>query len=131
MAAPKLVKLGIKRKEMFPTSPSPVEGGKSEKDYDNEVVYPELDVSGPLAEQLGAEDLSLDEEFTQTVKWRVKRQRVSKENGKKDFGLTLCMIAASNIDEAPTKAKKDDDDDSGDSPAMEYITGRAANAAAD
>lgn len=125
--ASKMTKLGMKRKDLHgncavPCSPCE---GKSEKDYENEIVYPELDASGPLAEQLGAEEVKVGEEFEQTVRWRVKRVRISEENGKKDFGLTLCMIEASDI---KPEAKADDDEGEGDSPAMAYIQGRAKEA---
>lgn len=120
-----LTKLGIRRSQLH-GSPSPV----TEKNYENEIVYPELNASGKLAEQLGAEELKVGEVFTQTVKWKVKRVSVTEENGKKTSSLDLCMVAASNIES--TESDEEEDEEQGESEdasaAMDYIQGRAQKA---
>lgn len=123
--ATKLIDLGMKRKEIHggPTTPSP----KSEKDYENEKIYPELDVSGAHAEMLGAEDLKEGDVIEQTVRWRVKRHSATTENGKTDYRMTLCMEKASDCVEC--EKEKGDDDEDGDSrekrpsAALEYLAG--------
>lgn len=126
--ATKMVDMGIKRKDMYPReSPSP----KPEKDYDNEKVHPELELSGPHAEMMGAEDLKEGDVVEQRVRWRVKRHSATTESGKTRYAMTLSLDRASDCEECETPAKKEGgaiDDGSGadDSPAMAYIQGRAA-----
>lgn len=125
--ASKLVDMGISRKEMNGTaSPSAV----SDKDYSKETVYPELSLSGPAAEMMGAEDLKDGDLIEQIVQWRVKRHSKTTENGETNYSMTLCLEKASDCKEcgeaADPKAKDDGDGESSD--AMRYIEGRAKSA---
>lgn len=130
--APKMVSMGIKRKDLYPQeSPST----KPDKDYENERVRPELDLSGAHAEMMGAEDLKEGDRIRQTIEWVVKRHTATTENGKTRYSMCLALDKASDCEEceSPESEKKggDDDDDGGraaPSPAMAYIQGRAESA---
>lgn len=127
-----MIDMGVKHKEMYPTEPATP---SSKKDYENEKTYPELSLSGPQAEMMGAEDLKEGDLIEQMVQWRVKRHSKTTENGKTNFSMTLCLEKASDCKECKDDADSNDEgtesdtdeDDSGenDSPAMAYITGRA------
>ncbi len=128
--ASKLVDMGIPRKEMYSgDKPSPT----SEKDYQKEKVYPELNLSGPAAEMMGAADLKEGDLIEQTVRWRVKRHSKTTEKGKTDYSMTLCLEKASDCEDCGSDAtdtadEGDEGDSSGASSAMNYIEGRAKSA---
>ena len=122
---PKMVKMGVKRKDMHepaPTSPA------SEKDWENEMVEPEMHVSGVHAEKMGAADLKTGDRVRQTVVWRVKDHTMRQENGKKaEYSMTLCMERGSDHEEAEGDEKPEGEKHAkGESPAMRYIQQRAA-----
>lgn len=129
--ATKMIDMGMKRKE---TMPSPTESPSSPKAYDNEKVYPELTLSGPQAEMMGAEDLKEGDLVEQTVQWRVKRHSKTEEGGKTDYSMTLCLEKASDCKEcddtedAGDAADASEEQDSEPSPAMAYIQGKAKEA---
>lgn len=125
---PKMIDMGIKRKDMMPGELAT----KSEKEYDNETTYPELNLSGPQAELMGAEEMKEGDVVKQMVQWRVKRHSKTEEGGKTDYSMTLCLEKASDCVECDAadgkKGKGDEADDDGDSPAMSYIQGQAKSA---
>lgn len=124
MATPKLTQMGIKRKDLHSaeTSASP----KSEKDYDNERVRPELHVSGEHARMLGAEGLKIGDRVRQTIEWVVKDRVKREENGKPaEYSMTLCMDKASDC-EACGEEEAEEESDEKPSAGLAYITGRAA-----
>lgn len=121
--ASKLVDMGISRKEMHTgEAVSPM----SEKDYEKEKVYPELSLSGPAAEMMGAEDLKEGDLIEQTVRWRVKRHSKTTENGETNYSMTLCLEEASDCKECGDTSDTEEDGPSDKaSSAMRYIEGRA------
>lgn len=128
MSTPKLVDLGIKRKEMY--GPSEPEAMPSKKDGDNEMVHPSLHVDGPHAVMMGAEDLKKGDRVRQTVEWVVDEHTLRQENGKKpQYSMRLKLAKASDCEAMDGEDDKgdgiDDGDGADDSPAMAFITGRA------
>lgn len=130
MKSPKLVDLGIKRKEMHGGPESLPE--KTSKDYDNEKVHPTLQVDGPHAEMMGAEDLKKGDRVRQTVEWEVDEHTKREENGKPPhYSMRLKLCKASDCEDCGEKEEGDgidDGDGADDSPAMAYISGRAKSA---
>lgn len=129
MATSKMVKMGIKRKDMH--------GGDmvaSPKEYDKETVRPELHLDGPHAEMMGAEDLKVGDRVRQTVEWEVKSVGSTTKDGKTSHSLTLCLDKGGDMedcgdvadDEDAADKGADEGDESGNSPAMAYIQGKAA-----
>ncbi len=96
-----MVDLGIKNKEMYATS-------KPEKDYDNEVTYPEVSVSGKLAEKMGAPDLAEGDVVEVPVILRVTRHSKTTTNGKTDYSMTLCIVKMGDM--TATDLEDADDD---------------------
>lgn len=97
-----MVNLGIKRKEMY--------GGdvaKPSKDYDSEIVYPEVSVSGKLAEKMGAADLTEGESVEVPVVLKIKRHAKTTEGGKTEYSMTLCIVKMGDME----VVEKDVDDD--------------------
>jgi hypothetical protein len=124
MASPKLTPMGIKRKELH--SAEMAASPKSEKDYDNEEVRPELHVSGEHARMLGAAGLKKGDRVRQVVEWEVKDHVKRDENGKPtDYSMTLCMDKASDC-EACGEEEESEEGDEKPSAGLAYITGRAA-----
>lgn len=97
-----MVKLGMKRKEMYPASTA-----KTEKSYDDEVVYPEISVSGKLAEKMGAADLKEGDVVEVPVVLKVKRHSKTEEGGDTEYSMTLCVEKMGNM----TEVEKDIDDE--------------------
>lgn len=64
-----MAKLGIKRKDMWGGC-SPCEPNR---DYENEMVYPSLNMEGVQVEAAGLEKLEFGDEVTLTIKARVTR----------------------------------------------------------
>lgn len=64
-----MANLGIKRKELWGGC-SPCEPNR---DYENEVVYPSINLEGAQVEAAGLEKMEFGEEVTLTVKVRVSR----------------------------------------------------------
>lgn len=102
-----MVDLGIKQKDLFKSE------AKVEKDYDNQMVYPEISVSGKLAERMGAADLDDGDVVQVPVVLKVKRLSKTTTDGKTDYSLTLCVLKMGDMEEAPDQ---DDDDEGGDLP---------------
>lgn len=132
MSTPKLVDLGIKRKEMH--GPSEPTLPMKDKDYDNEVVHPSMHVDGPHAVMMGAGDLKKGDRVRQTVEWVVDEHTKREENGKPpQYSMHLKLAKASDCeacdDDGEEKDGVDDGDGADDSPAMAYISGRAAKSA--
>jgi hypothetical protein len=96
-----MTELGVKHKDLYP-SPE-----VSSKDYDNEVSYPSIDVSGKQAVLMGAEDLTEGECVIAPVKLRVKRHSKTVENGKTRYSLCLCLEAIGDYE----PCESDDSDD--------------------
>ena len=128
MSTPKLVDLGIKRKEMY-ASEKPATPMK-EKDYDNEMVHPDMHVSVPHAEMLGAADLKKGDRIRQTVEWIVDEHTKREENGKPpNYSMRLKMAKASDCEECEgddDSPAEEADEGEDESPAMAFISGRAA-----
>lgn len=133
MATPKLHPMGITRKELHSAERGPSEP-KSEKDYDKEVVRPELHLSGEHARMMGAEELKKGDRIRQTVEWVVGDHTKREENGKAPhYSMTLCLDKASDCADCTPQKKEDaeESDEGGEvSPAMAYITGAAAKSEA-
>lgn len=112
----KMTAMGMKRSAMAETGPKEVD-----KNWENEVVYPSVHVSGKQAEMMGAESLEDGECVEQTVVWRVKKTTIETD-GKKRYELTLDLVRASDPKSAedcgdtPT-----DDSDEENSPGLDYI----------
>jgi hypothetical protein len=94
--------LGVRHKDLY-GAPEPV----SSKDYDNEKVYPSLDVSGKQAELMGAEDLQEGECVIVPVKLRVKRHSKTVENGKTRYSMCLCVEAMGDMEECEDESDSD------------------------
>jgi len=105
----KLQPMGATRKEIHGTPEV-----ASEKDYDKEIVYPEIELSGKLAELMGAADLNAGDTFTQSVQWRVKRHVKTDEDGKEKFSMTLCLEQASKPEPTDEKENSDDEEAEGE-----------------
>lgn len=122
MATPKMVSMGIKRKEMYPAGASEP---KSEKEYEKEEVRPELHLSGPHAEMMGAEDLKKGDRIRQTVEWVVKERTKREVDGKPtEYELTLCIDKAGDHEECDEGDGDADEAEPGEteaSPAMAYL----------
>lgn len=131
MKSDKMIDMGLKRKEMN-SGATPMK----EKDYENEKVYPEVDLHGDHAEMMGAEDLKEGDVVRQPVQWRVKRHSKTTEGGKTKYAMTLCLEKAGDCTDCGSKGKDDDADETAadegdgadDSPAMAYIRGNAKDA---
>jgi hypothetical protein len=123
----KLKALGATRKQIHGTP----EVAK-ESDYENEKVYPELDLSGLLAEQMGAAELKQGQKITMAVQFEVKRHVTTVADKKKSYSMTLCAVKAAPM-EAPESDDEEDeeeesaeDDGKSESPALNYIHRMAA-----
>jgi hypothetical protein len=121
-----MTNMGIRRKDMRSgESTSP----KSEKDYDKEIVRPEISLRGPHAVMMGAEDLKTGDRIRQTIEWVVKDHVKREESGKEpEYEMTLCIDKASDCVEC--ESEKEDGEEKGeyegdDSPAMAFIRGNA------
>ena len=130
MSTPKLVDLGIKRKEMHgPSEPMPA---MKSKDYENEMVHPSMHVDGQHAVMMGAPDLKKGDRVRQTVEWVVDEHTKREENGKPpQYSMRLKCAKASDCEECDPEEEGEQDgvdngDGADDSPAMAYISGRAA-----
>lgn len=125
-----MVKMGIKRKDMHEgESMSPT----SEKDYEKEVVRPELHLSGEHAKMMGAEDLKSGDRVRQTVEWVVKDHVKREVDGEEPtYDMTLCLDKGSDCVECGGEKNKEEDseepDDSAEGAGLEYITGGKAEA---
>lgn len=122
--ATKMVRMGIKRKDLHPSEPTEP---KSEKAYEKEEVRPELHLSGEHAIMMGAEDLKTGDRVRQCVEW-VVRDHVKREvDGKPaSYEMTLCIDKAGDQEEVEASKKDEDEgESSSDSPAMAYIMGNA------
>jgi hypothetical protein len=122
----KLRPMGVTRKEAYGSPEGKI--ATSEKNYDKEKVYPEIQVDGKLAEKMGAVDLEDGDRFRQTVEFEVKRHSKTETNGKTSYSMTLCITKGSEheaVDESDEDEEADDSDDSGEkeeaSPAINYI----------
>lgn len=106
--------MGMKRKDLAGATESP----SSEKDYQNQKVYPNLSASGEQARLMGADDLEQGECVMQTVKWRIKR--LTKDD--KGAEIELEMVSGSDLtpcdDEDAEDEKNGGDDEAkeGESP---------------
>ena len=107
-----MISLGLKRKELHGNEPcSPC---CDDKDWENEIVYPEIHVSGKLAEMMGAEELGAGDAVTVQVLLRVKSHSKNEENGKVSYAMTLCIeemaedleVAEEDADEADYSSGK-------------------------
>lgn len=132
MEKSKLVSMGIRRKEMY-SKKEPT--AMSEKNYEKEMVRPELRLTGPHAEMMGAEELKTGDRVRQTVEWVVKDLVKREVNGRPtEYEMTLCLdkggehvdCGTEESEDAPDKGEDGDEQD-GDSPAMLFIQGRAKN----
>lgn len=103
--------LGFKRKDLNQTEPcSP----SSEKDWENEVVEPEVYVEGAQAEAMGAEELKAGETFTAPFEVSVKELTKIEENGKVRYRMRLCLKAMGDIESTDTGESNDEDESGGD-----------------
>lgn len=94
-----MANLGIKRKEMWGGGcmSEPAE----KKDYENEIVYPCLDLQGPQVSAAGLQALEFGDEVTFTIKARVSRvggQSAEKETPSMAFDVL--SLEAEEADEA-------------------------------
>ena len=102
--------LGFKRKELnqaVPCNPS------TEKDWENEVVEPEVYVEGAVAEAMGAEELKAGETFTAPFEVSVKEHTKIDENGKVSYKMRLCLKAMGDIESTDDGETDDEEDESG------------------
>lgn len=83
------------------------EEAKPEKDYDNEVVYPEVHVDGKLAEKMGAAELKAGDKVKTCVVLRVKDMTKTDNNGKVRYSMTFCL---EQMDDEMEDASDVDDD---------------------
>ncbi len=65
--------LGMKRSELYGGMGMCCPETSSKDDYENQIVYPCLDLQGPQVEQAGLDGCEFGEEVTLTVKARVSR----------------------------------------------------------
>lgn len=89
--------LGFKRKELYghehPCSPD------SEKDWENEEVFPRVNAEGKLAEAMGAADLKAGDVFEVRVQMRVdEHKKISKDNTTK-YEMCLSILAMDDIED--------------------------------
>lgn len=89
-----MISLGFKRKELHGT-PEPC---TKEKDWDSEIVEPEVYVEGKQAEAMGAEVLKAGEAFTAEVKFKVKELTKIEENGEVRYRMRLCLSEMGDIE---------------------------------
>lgn len=118
--------MGMKRQDMHDR---PAEPKATDKDWDNEIVYPTLNLSGKQAEMFGAESLDDGECVQQTVVWRVKKTTIERD-GQKNYELTLDLVKASDpvqCDDKSTVEDAGESDESDDKPSagLSYILGRS------
>lgn len=83
-----MISLGVPREELYGESPCPTVCCH-EDSKPKEEVYPEVYVEGAHAEMLGAEDLTLGDEFEVKAVMRVCRLSADEEGGKKRFSMRL------------------------------------------
>lgn len=89
-----MIKLGIKNKDMYPKSEEP------KRDYENEVMYPEIMVSGKMAEKMGAADLNEGDCVKTCVVLCVKRHTKTTTDGKTEYSMTLCVKEMDDLEPA-------------------------------
>lgn len=97
--------LGFKRKDLNPTSDEP----KSEEDYENMMVYPEVYVEGKLAEAMGAEDFKSGDTFEATFKVKVEDHTETTEGGKTSYRMKLVLESMGDFDVEDTEDKDEED----------------------
>ncbi len=126
MDTPTMTAMGMKRVEMHT---APEKAVATDKDWENEVVYPSLNLSGKQAEMFGAESLDDGECVQQTVVWRVKKTTIEKD-GQKNYELTLDLVKASDpetvedcADDESASEDAGESDESDDTPSagLAYI----------
>jgi hypothetical protein len=103
-----MIELGVKRKDLYGK-----EKPSSEKDWESEVVYPEFQVEGKLAEKMGAAELKEGDAVEVPVVLKVKRHCKTEEDGKVRYCMTLCITKMS--DEMNPVDDDEDDDLAGES----------------
>lgn len=120
----KLHDVGAKAKEVYG------ESKLTEPAEDNGVMYPELHLSGALAENMGAANLKDGDRIRMMVDMEVKRLTKTEEGGETSYTMTLCIKKASDPEKSEgdddESEEEDDDTDDAPSPAMSYIESRAA-----
>ncbi len=121
MDTPQMTAMGMKRGDM---QESPA-AKTVDKDWDNEMVYPTLNISGKQAENFGAESLEDGECVQQTVVWRVKKTTIERD-GKTNYELTLELVKASDPVACEDESADEDAGESGESddepsPGLAYI----------
>lgn len=89
-----MISLGFKRKELN-GSATPAE---TPKDWDSEIVEPEVYVEGKQAEAMGAELVKAGDSFTAEVKFKVKELTKIEENGKVRYRMRLCLSEMGDIE---------------------------------
>lgn len=80
-----MVSLGVKAKEAYGMAVSEKGGGENDK------VYPEIHVSGKMAEIMGAPDLKAGDAVKVGVVMRVKKHSKTVENRKTNYSMDLCL----------------------------------------
>ncbi len=124
MATPKLVRMGIKQKELHPKEATEPMDGKA---YDKQEVRPTMHLDGAHAEMMGAADLKKGDRVQQTCEWVVTEHMKREENGKPaQYSMTLELDKGSDLKEcdgdgADAEDAADDSQDGEPSPAMAYI----------
>jgi hypothetical protein len=113
--------LGFKRKDLNDGSYCCPASTTDSKDYENELVYPEINVVGKQADVMGADQLELGDEIEITLRLKVKGLRDDSRliDGKKqrDLNLTLQILEASDFTvvsegDAGTEKESSADEDS-------------------
>lgn len=89
-----MISLGFKRKELH-GQPEPC---TKEKDWDSEIVEPEVYVEGKQAEAMGAEIVKAGDAFTAEVKFKVKELTKIEENGAVRYRMRLCLSEMGDIE---------------------------------
>lgn len=96
-----MINLGIRNKDMYPSSEI------EKKDYEKEIRYPELHVSGKLAEKMGAADLKQGDVVEVPIVIRIKSHSKNVSDGKTDYSMTICVEKMGDM----VEVEKDVDDD--------------------
>lgn len=115
---PAMREMGVKRKDAYPSVGGPE---KSDKDYNNELVRPNMSLDGKQAEMMGADDLEAGEYVKQTVIWKVKRVSKTETDGKKELSVSFDLCKASDLTEVDAKEAGEDEpaDDKGEDETSE------------
>lgn len=111
--------LGFKRKDLNDGSYCSPCAPCDNKDYEDEMIYPEINVVGKQADVMGADTLDLGDEVEVTLRLKVKGLRDDSRliDGKKqrDLNLTFQVLEASDYTFVSESDSGDESDDTSES----------------